>query len=319
MDLSVVIVTWNSAEEIGACLRSLQQRLRGRVAFEVLVVDNASADDTLAEVGRAFPEARILETGRNEGFGRACNRGMAEAKGRRILLLNPDCEVGAGLPELLAWLDANPEVGIATGWIVGSDGRVQRNWGRTPPSLWTEILEQTALSKRFPRRFGRHWLGQDDVKSLRFVPAVSGMAMILDAALVRALGGFDPAFFMYLEDFDLCARARARGVRIARNPVATILHHGDRSAARVADASLARTWPYQSMYLFLRRHRGAFQAAAFLALARAGLRGRLVVSRLLSLAGDGAARRAKEAEYRGILGRLSAWDRQTMGPEGRAA
>lgn len=319
MDLSVVVVTWNSAAEIGACLRSLRARLEGRVAFETLVVDNASADDTLGEVSRACPEAHVVETGRNEGFGRACNRGMALAKGRRILLLNPDCEVGEGLPELLAWLDANPRVGIATGWIVGSDGRVQRNWGRRPPSLWTEILEHTTLAKRLPSVFGRHWLGQDDEKALRFVPAVSGMAMILDAALAKELGGFDPAFFMYLEDFDLCWRARERGALIARNPVATILHHGDRSAARVGDASLARSWPYQSMYLFLRRHRSAFQADAFLALVRAGLRARLGVSRLLGLALGGAARASKEAEYRGILRRLAAWDRKTMGTEEETA
>lgn len=314
MDLSVVIVTYDSAQEIGACLRTVRARLEGRVAFETLVVDNASSDDTLREVSRACPEAHVIESGRNEGFGRACNRGMALAKGRRILLLNPDCEVGEGLPELLAWLDENPRVGIATGWIVGSDGLVQRNWGRRPPSLFTEILEHTTLSKLLPSVFGRHWLGQDDVKSLRFVPAVSGMAMILDAGLVKALHGFDPAFFMYLEDFDLCWRARERGALIARNPVASFLHHGDRSAARVGDASLARSWPYQSMYLFLRRHRGRFQAEAFLVLVRAGLRARLGISRLLSRAGDDAARASKEAEYRGILRRLAAWDRETMGP-----
>ncbi|CAG0993977.1 N-acetylglucosaminyl-diphospho-decaprenol L-rhamnosyltransferase [Myxococcaceae bacterium] len=318
MDLSILIVTWNSAAEIGACLRSLRERLEGRISFETIVIDNASSDSTVEVVKRVAPDAHLIETGTNEGFGRACNRGIAEASGRRILLLNPDCEVGEGLPELLAWLDANPRVGIATGWIVGSDGRIQRNWGRTPPSLWTEILEHTTLAKLAPSIFGRHWLGVGDSREIRFVPAISGMAMILDSKLARDLGGFDPAYFMYLEDFDLCWRAREHGAAIARNPVATILHHGDRSAARVGDASVARSWPYQSMYLFLRRHRSRLQAEAFLWLVRLGLAMRLAVSRLQSRLG-GADSTSKQAEYRGILRRLGSWDRATMGPAEEAA
>ena len=313
MDLSVVVVSWNNETEIGECLGSLRARLDGRLAYEVIMVDNASVDATLAEARRALPGAHVIETGANLGFGRAANCGMEAAEGRRILLLNPDCVLGEGLPELLAWLDEHPGVGIATGWIVESDGRVQRNWGRRPPSLWSEILEHTTLASLLPSLFGRHWLGQGDEKVLRFVPAVSGMAMILERALVRRLGGFDPAFFMYLEDFDLCWRARATGVRIARNPVATILHHGGRSARRVGDPSLAHTWPYQSMYLFLRKHRGVFQATAFLALVRVLLWLRLAVLRTASglrLGGDPE----KAASYGAILERLARWDRVTMLP-----
>lgn len=313
MELSVVVVTWQSAGEIGECLASVRARLDGLVRYEVIVVDNGSRDDTLAVAKHACPEARTLLPGENLGFGRAANRGIEAARGRFVLLLNPDCVLGGGLPDLLAWLAEHPEVTIATGLVLESDGRVQRNWGRVPPSLGTEILEHTTLATRWPAVFGRHWLGEGDARDLRFVPAVSGMAMVLDRTRVLALGGFDPAFFMYLEDFDLCWRARAAGQRIARNPVATIVHHGGRSAGRVGDASLARSWPYQSMYLFLRKHRGTFQAGAFLLLVRALLAARLVAvraARALGLRRDDA----KEREYAAILGRLAAWDRRSMEP-----
>jgi len=209
---SIIIVSYNSAAQIGACLRALQQQ-RCEYEYEIVVVDNASCDASRAVVA-GFPTVRLITENENLGFAGGVNRGVAAAHGRVIALLNPDAEPAPDwLQQLIAALD-DPTIGVVGSKVFGPDGHIQ--------SLGSELQLPVMLTAH--RKAGARDSGQDD--QIVDVWAVHGAAIAFTRPLWQALGGFDTGFFpAYWEESDFCERARQAGKRVVVVPRATVRHH----------------------------------------------------------------------------------------------
>ena len=210
--ISIIIVTHNSAAQIGACLRALQQQ-RYEAEYEIVVVDNASRDESRAILA-GFPAARLVAEAENWGFAGGVNRGVAAAHGRIIALLNPDAEPAPDwLAQLAVALD-DPHTGVVGSKVLGHDRRIQ--------SLGSELQLPVLLSEY--RCAGQP--DTDQAEAIADVWAVHGAAMAFARPVWEALGGLDEGFFpAYWEESDFCERARRAGYRVVVAPQAVVLHH----------------------------------------------------------------------------------------------
>lgn len=255
-ELSVVIVSYNVAELLRQCLRSVQHALEG-IAGEILVVDNASEDGTVAKLRPEFPEVVWIELASNVGFGRANNIGIRRARGRYVLLLNPDTLVHpATLRTMLQYMEEHPEVGIAGCRVLNADGSFQETCRRGFPTPWAAFTRLFGLERLFPRsplfaRYGQRFRPEDEVG---YAEVVSGAFMFCRREVLEQLGGFDSAYFLYGEDVDLCYRAHLAGWRIGYVGTATILHFKGESTRRSSVDRVVHF--YDAMRIFVRRYYG---------------------------------------------------------------
>ncbi len=252
-DVSVVIVSYNTRDLTLRCLRELIDSRTPQVRFDVTVVDNASNDGSADAIAEHFPEVRLLRLTENVGWGRGVNRGAVACDGEYLLLLNPDTvPVGQVVADLFTFAEQRPDHGIYTGRTLLADGTDDGYscWGL--PSLWSQFTFATGLSTAFPRH---HWANPEglpryDRRSTREVPAVSGCLLLIRRELFCQLGGFDPQFFLYSDDIDLCARAVALGARPVLHPGAAVIHVGGASSS--SDGQRIKILRGKATYL--RRH-----------------------------------------------------------------
>ncbi|WBB69608.1 glycosyltransferase family 2 protein [Micromonospora sp. WMMD812] len=233
-DVSVVIVSYNTRELTLRCLRELVDSRTPQVRFDITVVDNASADGSADAIAERFPEVRLLRLSENVGWGRGVNRGAVASDGEYILLLNPDAApVGTPVAELFTFARQRPEHRIYTGRTLHSDGTDDHYscWGL--PSLWSYVTFATGLSTVFSRHGWANPEGLPDYdrRSVREVPAVTGCFLLIERDLFNRLGGFDPVYFLYSDDIDLCARAARLGARPVLDPDAAVIHVGGASSS----------------------------------------------------------------------------------------
>jgi len=233
IELSVILVSYNTRDLTLACLDSLVPELAELPSpAEVLVVDNGSRDGSVVAISAHPLRPTILSLGDNVGFAQANNRAACRARGRYLLLLNSDTRVGAhAVANLLAFAAARPGAGIWGGRTLFPDGRLNPAscWGQmTPWTLFCRAAGLAAIFASMPLFNGESYAGWDR-DSIREVDIVSGCFMLVSRKLWDDLGGFDPQFFMYGEDADLCLRARHLGARPAITPEATIVHLGGAS------------------------------------------------------------------------------------------
>jgi N-acetylglucosaminyl-diphospho-decaprenol L-rhamnosyltransferase len=227
-DLSVLIVTWNSARFIGPCLAALQANTHRR--FECLLVDNDSSDDTVLVVRRDHPWAEVLEPGRNLGFAAGNNLALRRARGRYLLLLNPDTEVQPGaLDALVALLDRRPAAGAVGARLLNSDGSLQFSTYRLPTAgtlAWEYFLRD--LRRPDDPRAGRY--AAADYAREREVEGLLGACLMLRREAVEEVGMLDERFALYCEEVDWCIRLRRAGWQLWYCPDAVVLHHSGQSA-----------------------------------------------------------------------------------------
>ena len=219
-DISVVIVSWNTCDLLAQCLASLEAE-RQATAFEVIVVDNGSADGSRGMVAKDFPRAKLMANPDNRGFATANNQGINAAAGRYVLLLNSDTAVEPGsLQALVGFADAHPRAGIVGPQLLHLDGTLQPSGGRFPTPLST-IAELFGLARLSGRpRYGT----RRDYSVPAVVDEVSGAAMLVRATVLREIGGLDEAFAWGYEDVDLCRRATAAGWTVHYLPAARVRH-----------------------------------------------------------------------------------------------
>ncbi len=230
MDLSVVIVNWNTRDLLRACLQSVFAGLGGLEA-EVFVVDNASADDSTAMIRRDFPEVRLIQSPENRGFSAGNNLALRRVSGRYVLLLNTDTIVhGSVIPDCVAWLDRNPRVGVMGPRLLNSDGSVQPSCSAFPSlrSLTMQLIGITRIA-----RWDSYRMTGWDRSEERSVDVISGAAMFVRGKAMAEIGLLDESFYFYGEETDWCLRFRMKGWGLKFVPIPEITHFGGGSVRRL--------------------------------------------------------------------------------------
>lgn len=293
--LSVVMVTYNSAHVVAEALDALPHDV------EIIVVDNASTDDTIEVVAKIRPDARIMASQKNYGFARAVNRGAAEARSSTLLLLNPDAVVGDdAVTKVAASLDHDPTIGIVAPLVIEGDGSLATLAAGFEPTIWRMFTHASGLS-RFAQpgsMLGGHYLmrGHRLERPLIDVEWVSGGCLFVRKSVWSALGGLTERWFMYAEDVDFCLRAGDAGWRSILLTGATASHAVGASSAGTNRIRL--TWLENLFDLYQERYRAGFlRRTAWRTVVSTGYAARWAVSRLKDL----AARREPSHDARRFL------------------
>lgn len=312
-DISVSIVSYNTCALLRTCLRALQERQdEGEVSLQIIVIDNDSHDGSAEMVEAEFPKVLCVRSGGNLGYGRANNVGFSHARGRYFCVLNSDAEVLPGaLRAMLDWMDAHPEAGACGAQLLWPDGRPQSSHGDDPvllPVLW-EQLYLDGVARRFKAIFKRP---APEVEmhntQVREVEQLSGACLFVRAEVYRQIGGFDAAYFMYVEDVDFNVRLRQAGWKIFWLPQARIRHHlgGSSSSDWRVRAKMVSSYNW-SRYLFYTRVGGASQGHALKMMVVTGATLRLLIWTLLALSPKrGSGARDKIRLFRVVLRRALA-------------
>jgi hypothetical protein len=269
MRLSVIIVNYNVRQFLENALQSVL-RAMADLDGEIFVVDNASTDGSAAMVRAKFPGVHLIENTENLGFARANNLALRRARGEYLLLLNPDTVVQEStFHEMLRFLDARPDVGLAGCKILNPDGTFQLPCRRSFPTPWVAFTKIFGLSAMFPRTrlFGRYNLTYLSADESYPVDAVSGSFMLITRAAYERVGGLDESFFMYGEDLDWCYRVKEAGFAVYYVHTTSIIHFKGESTRR-SDIDEIRTF-YQAMELFVQKHFG--RSRLLTAFLRAGI------------------------------------------------
>ncbi len=253
MDLSVIIVNWNTRNLLVRCLNSIYQTVR-TVEMEVWVVDNGSKDGSGAAAAERFPETKFVQNKVNFGFAKANNQVLNMAAGRYLLLLNPDTEVSPGAVEkLISFMDAHLEAGGAGAQLINSDGSKQNSIANFP-SLATELLNKSILRWLFPKQFpGKERNYSEPIE----VDSVIGACMMVRREALDQVGFLDEDYFLFLEETDWCYRMKRAGWKIYHVPQAEVYHFQGKSAE--TERKRAKVEYYRSRYHFFRKNRGNLQ------------------------------------------------------------
>lgn len=278
-DISVLIVNYNVKDYLLQCLRSLY-RSEGDVSFEIVVVDNASNDGSVDDLQNVFPDVKWVALDENIGFGRGNNAGLAHCTGRYVLFLNPDTIVAPDtFVAMVNYLDHHPDVGIAGCKVLNPDGTFQLACRRGLPTPWASFCKLFGLQALFPsvKVFSGYNLTYRSIDETYPVDALIGAFMIAPMSIIRDVGGFDPAFFMYGEDVDLCYRIQKTGKKVMYVPTTTIIHFKGESTRRSSMDDVKVF--YDAMEIFAKKHFGA--NALWLLVLRLGIRVRWFIALIM--------------------------------------
>jgi GT2 family glycosyltransferase len=224
--VSALIVSHNGKELLLDCLRALYATVE--VPVEAVVVDNASTDGSAAAVTAEFPKATVLLESKNLGYGRAANKGLERCQGRFVLLLNPDITVdNQAIGRMSDFLLTRPDAGAVGPRVLMADGSLDPDARRSFPMPRTMFYRTVGLSRLFPKspRFGRYNMGYLDESDVHEMDAGTADCLMLRTAAIDRVGFFDPRYFMFGEDIDLCYRLKLGGWKVFYLPTASATHH----------------------------------------------------------------------------------------------
>jgi len=262
MDLSVVIVNWNTESLLRDCLRSVYDTAKG-ITFEVIVVDNASSDGSVAMLKVEFPQVRRIENYENRGFAAANNQAFRVMTGRYALLLNSDTVLTEGaVHELYAFMEEHPEAVMACGQLLNADGSKQNSIAAFP-TLLSLLVNMPLLEILFPARYpGKRQEYRHPIE----VDSGIGACLIVRKSAIDGVGGLDERYFFFFEETDWARTMREAGWKIYHVPTARIYHFQGKSVG--ADVR-SRIHFYRSRYLyFLKWESEAWPIAAVLIVMR---------------------------------------------------
>ncbi|MBX3066813.1 MAG: glycosyltransferase family 2 protein [Anaerolineae bacterium] len=233
IDLSIIIVNWNVKPYLAACLDSIRANAHG-ISYEVIVVDSASHDGSVEMLRERFPTVTVIAETENVGYTKGNNIGLKIAKGRYLLLLNPDTEIIANaLAQMVRYMDDHADVGISGPLTLNSDGTTQ--WTkRRFPTLLTGIFDSTFLQPHAPPAVIRYYYALDiPDDATADVDWVQGSALLTRRSIYDQIGGLDEGYIMFSEEMDWCKRIRDAGWRTIYLGGARIVHHGGKSTEQV--------------------------------------------------------------------------------------
>lgn len=261
MDLSIVIVSWNTRDLLAKCLASIY-KYPFSGAFEVLVVDNASIDGSAEMVRHDYPKVSLFANTDNVGFAKANNQAIRHCTGNYILLLNPDTELKAdALDQLVAFMEQTPRAGAAGSQLLNPDGTVQVSC-HPELTLGREIWRLLHLDQVVPLAVYRQERWETD--RAREVDIIQGASLILRKSALDQVGWLDEDYFIYTEEVDLCYRMKKAGWKLYWVPQSRVIHYGGQSTQQVPRQMFLRL--YQSRVLYFRKNHGRLTAASYKAL-----------------------------------------------------
>jgi N-acetylglucosaminyl-diphospho-decaprenol L-rhamnosyltransferase len=244
--LSIIIVTWNSARWLPACLRAVATATQA-LSVDVWLVDNGSADDTIETARRLLPGANIIANTCNLGFAQANNQALAQATGDFLLLLNPDTEVNAqAITGMIEIMRSQSDVGLVGCRLAGANGQPQECYGLTYPGV-RNLSPAIRPGPGHPELLDAAWLG--------------GACLMARREAVEAVGGLDSDYLMYYEDVDWGLRMRCGGWRVGYWDGGQVLHHGGGDSAHVPSYETARRYITSEM-VFHSKHTGGLRRTA---------------------------------------------------------
>lgn len=280
-DLGIVILNWNTADLLRRCLQTVYAST-GEFSYAVVVVDNASTDDSAAMVAREFPQATLIISDKNGGYSygnnlgfrklgyRDSGRAAADAP-RYALLLNPDTELPpTALYNMVRFMDSRPDVGIAGPKLVLPDGSLDKACRRSFPTPPISAYHFSGLAKLFPKSktFGRYNMTYLDPNVETEVDSVVGAYMQLRREAIEQVGLLDETFFMYGEDLDWAFRIKKAGWKVLYHPQVSV-KHVKRAASRKSQKAQFEFW--RAMLIFYRKHYRATTPLWLHSLVMAGL------------------------------------------------
>jgi GT2 family glycosyltransferase len=279
LDLSIIIVNWNTQDLLAQCLESVQKDLDvlTHLKVETFVVDNASTDGSVRIVQEQFSWVRLIENKENVGFASANNQAIKQSNGRYVLLLNPDTEVKpSALKTLIGFMDTHPEAAAAGSCLLNSDGTLQTSCYPRPTlsrELW-RLFHLDAL-----RPYGVYRMTDWDLDKPREVDVIQGAALILRRQALDQVGLLDGEYFMYTEEVDLCYRLQKGGWPLYWVPQSQVVHYGGQSTQQIASEMFLCL--YQTKLAFMRKHYGWLAAQAYKLILLAATLARLLFSPLV--------------------------------------
>ncbi len=268
-DISIVIVNYNVKDFLKQCLDSIRES-SNNLKVETIVVDNDSQDGSVELLEPLYPEVNFIASKENLGFGRANNLGFDISRGKYILILNPDTILNEDTLEIMYdYMENNPHVGISGCKVLNSDGSFQLACRRGFPTPWAAFSKLFGLQKVFPnsKLFAQYNQTFRSVDETYYIDAVIGAFMFSRADVIKSVNGFDPEFFMYGEDLDLCFRVQQAGYKIAYNHTTSIIHYKGESTKRSSINEVKHF--YEAMEIFARKHFG--KSAVLLKFLRLGI------------------------------------------------
>ncbi|AFC27525.1 glycosyl transferase family 2 [Paenibacillus mucilaginosus 3016] len=285
MDLSIIILNYNTRELTLQCLESVYQS-QG-CSLEVIVVDNASKDDSVATIGREYPSVTLVANSANVGYSKGNNQGMLLAKGRYILLLNSDTVIERDTLKIMVDLmDKNPRFGAAGCKIVLPDGSLDKACKRGFPTPSASFYYAFGISKLFPKsaKFNQYQLSHLDPDEEYPVDCLVGAFMMVRKEAIEQVGMLDEEFFMYGEDIDWCYRIKQAGWEIYYYPRTQIIHYKGASSRRKPFKIIYEF--HRAMFLFHKKHFQRKYSFVTNGLVYAGISIKLILSILMNRFGS---------------------------------
>lgn len=234
MNLSIIIVNWNTKNLLDDCLSSIYKETQN-ISFEIFVIDNASSDGSAEMVKKKYPAVRLIENKKNRGFAAANNQAIKQATGKYVLILNSDTVILDGaLNKIVKIEEAHPEAGIFGVKTLNSNGTIQKTV-RRDPALFTQLILPSKMKIIFPnaRPFREYYFDDFDYDQESCVPQLQGSFLLIKKEVFDKIGLLDEKFFLWFEEVDFCLRARQAGYKILYSPEAAIIHYGGASFSQI--------------------------------------------------------------------------------------
>ena len=261
-DVSIVTVSWNVKKLILECIQSVYEKTES-YSFEMIIIDNDSKDGTPEIIEKKFHEIKLIKNNYNAGITVANNQGIKASKGRYICFLNPDTHlINNAIDLLVKYLEENTSVSAVGSQSINPGGVLEENCRKGSMSIWTEFLDMTTLTARFPKNriISRHRLGYWDHMSIRSVDHIAAECFIVRKNLLNQIGVMDEQFFMYGDDTDFCRRIKNSGGEIIYFPHAKIFHHKGSSSRQNNEIQIIAKGSY---YKYFSKHHGIFYASCY--------------------------------------------------------
>jgi len=252
MDVSIIVVNWNTKDLLLDCLKSIYDTTTG-LDIEVIVVDNGSQDGSSKGVKDTFPQVKLIQNSENKGFAMANNQALSIAAGRYILLLNSDAVLtDRSLAGLVTFMDKTPDAGVAACQYLNRDGSKQNSFDNFP-TLATELLNKSLLKILFPKKYPSK---KKEYHEPMEVDSTIGACMIVQKEAIKQVGMLDEDYFFFLEETDWCFRMHEAGWKIYHLPHIKVYHLQGQSKEK--NPSKAWIEYYRSSYIFFKKRRSIF-------------------------------------------------------------